>query len=93
MRWHRAVWWEHSAAMLRETAFEAALRQVLSGGGDTDTNACIVGGLVGARVGIAGIPAHMGRAVLACDTAQGRPRPAWLQTRDAMRLATELLGA
>lgn len=42
--------------LLRETPFEVALREVLSGGGDTDTNACILGGLVGARVGLAGTP-------------------------------------
>lgn len=73
------------------TSFEDALRQVLAGGGDTDTNACIVGGLVGARVGLAAIPEQMSRAVLECDTAKGRPRPSWLQTRDALTLANELL--
>lgn len=76
--------------LLRETTFVNALRQVLSGGGDTDTNACIVGGLVGARVGLAGIPEQMSRAVLSCDTAKGRPRPPWLRTKDAATLATEL---
>lgn len=77
--------------LLLETPFVTALRQVLAGGGDTDTNACIVGGLVGARVGFAAIPEHMSLAVLECDTAIGRPRPPWLQTRDAMTLATDLL--
>jgi ADP-ribosylglycohydrolase len=74
-----------------DTPFEDALRQVLVGGGDTDTNACIVGGLVGARVGLAAIPEQMSRAVLECDTAKGRPRPPWLQTRDALTVATALL--
>lgn len=74
----------------QETPFALALRQVLAGGGDTDTNACIVGGLVGARVGLSGIPEQMKRAVLECDTAKGRPRPAWLQTRDALPLAIQL---
>ena len=75
----------------QETPFALALRQVLAGGGDTDTNACIVSGLVGARVGLSGIPEQMKRAVLECDTATGRPRPAWLQTRDALTLAIQLL--
>lgn len=74
-----------------QTSFEDALRQVLAGGGDTDTNACIVGGLVGARMGLAAIPAQMSRAVLECDTANGRPRPTWLQARDALALASSLL--
>jgi ADP-ribosyl-[dinitrogen reductase] hydrolase len=77
--------------MLRETSFTEALRQVLTCGGDSDTNACIVGGLVGARVGIDGIPAHMTSAVLKCDTHAGRPRPDWLTTRDALELAEALL--
>jgi ADP-ribosylglycohydrolase len=75
----------------RETPFEDAVRQVLADGGDTDTNACIVGGLVGARVGLAAIPEQMSRAVLECDTAKGRPRPPWLQTRDALTVTTALL--
>ncbi len=77
--------------LLRETTFVSAMRQVLSGGGDTDTNACIVGGLVGARVGLAGIPEQMSRAVLSCDSAKGRPRPPWLRTKDTLTLSTELL--
>ena len=77
--------------LLRETVYVDALRQVLSGGGDTDTNACIVGGLIGARIGLAGIPESMSRAVLSCDTATGRPRPPWLRTKDALALANKLI--
>ena len=77
--------------MLRGTTFAEALRQVLSCGGDTDTNACIVGGLVGARIGIEGIPEHMTQSVLECNTLVGRPRPDWLSTRGAMNIASELL--
>lgn len=77
--------------MLRGTSFGDALHQVLSCGGDTDTNACIVGGLVGARVSIEGIPDHMIKSVLECDTRQGRPRPDWLSTRGAMDIAGNLV--
>lgn len=53
-----------------------AMRQVLSGGGDTDTNACIVGGLVGARVGASHFPGLWRKAVPGCDSSTGRqPRP------------------
>jgi ADP-ribosylglycohydrolase len=65
----------------RGSTFAQALRLTLAGGGDTDTNACIVGGLAGALHGIEGIPAAMRNAVLQCDTAAGRPRPGFLQTR------------
>ena len=77
--------------MLRGTSFGDALHQVLSCGGDTDTNTCIVGGLVGARVGIEGIPEHMTQSVLQCNTLEGRPRPDWLSTRNAKDIARALL--
>lgn len=35
------------------------MREVISLGGDTDTNACIVGGLIGAIVGDSNIPNDM----------------------------------
>mgnify|MGYP001564498191 CR=1 FL=1 len=38
------------------TDFRAALKEAVEAGGDTDTNAAIVGSLVGANVGIEGIP-------------------------------------
>ncbi|CAN5402449.1 hypothetical protein BH11PSE7_BH11PSE7_36830 [soil metagenome] len=78
--------------MLSGTAFADALHSVLACGGDTDTNACIVGGLVGARVGATGIPKEMIQAVLTCDTSKGRLRPDWLRTHDALQLSGKLLG-
>lgn len=63
------------------SGYEQALRQVLAGGGDTDTNACIVGGLVGANCGVHEVPQQMVRAVLECDAQHGRHRPEWLRTR------------
>lgn len=39
-------------------AIDAALPSVIACGGDTDTVAAIVGGIVGARCGVEGIPAH-----------------------------------
>lgn len=51
------------ATFLRHpTDFRAALREAVEAGGDTDTNAAIVGSLVGANVGLEGIPEEwMGR--------------------------------
>jgi ADP-ribosyl-[dinitrogen reductase] hydrolase len=63
------------------TSYIDAIFETLSGGGDTDTNACIVGGLVGAYHGERGIPEPMREAVLRCDTQKGRSRPEFLQTR------------
>jgi len=64
-----------------KTSYINAIFETLIGGGDTDTNACIVGGLVGAYNGEEGIPGPMKEAILQCDTQKGRPRPEFLQTR------------
>ena len=39
-----------------QSSYEEAMRSVISAGGDTDTNACIVGGLIGAANGLSDIP-------------------------------------
>lgn len=76
--------------LLEESSFEDALRATLAGGGDTDTNACIVGALVGALHGIDGIPTTLGEGILQCDTRLGHLRPDWLQAGDALNLAAQL---
>lgn len=43
-------------ALLRFDAFEPALRHVVGLGGDTDTNAAVAGALLGAFVGVDGLP-------------------------------------
>lgn len=79
--------------LVRGTSYEDALRDTLLGGGDTDTNACIVGGLLGARFGAAAIPRAMRDAVLGCDTRAGKnPRPDELHPRDVPALVAVLLG-
>ncbi|WP_170285883.1 ADP-ribosylglycohydrolase family protein [Propionivibrio limicola] len=67
--------------LLNKTSYYEALAIILSGGGDTDTNACIVGGLLGALHGAQGIPELMRSALLNCDVKKGQLRPEWLQTR------------
>ncbi len=74
------------------SSWEDAIRETLAGGGDTDTNACIVGGLLGARWGASAIPPAMREAVLACDyAAGGQPRPEELHPRAAPSLVQALL--
>jgi len=74
------------------TSYLDALRETLLGGGDTDTNACIVGGLVGARVGMNGIPMELLTPVLEGDTQRGKnPRPDEYHPRHARSLVRELL--
>lgn len=57
------------------SSFESAMRATLAGGGDAHSNAAAVGGLVGAAVGISGIPERWVRAVLSCKTTLGQDRP------------------
>lgn len=66
----------HAFRNLRDgRTFEAAMRATLAGGGQTHTNAMVVGGLIGAAVGISGIPERWLRAVLTSDTTDGESRP------------------
>jgi ADP-ribosylglycohydrolase len=76
--------------LMLATPFIEALRETLAGGGDTDTNGCIVGGLMGALHGEDGIPERMRAVVLKCDTPLGQPRPEFFWTRDAAALADRL---
>ena len=78
--------------LLLGTAWERAVRETLLGGGDTDTNACIVGGLVGAAVGASGVPEGALKAVLKAEQAFGRRRPEWLHPRAAPELVLRLVG-
>ena len=64
----------------QKSGFREALSETLAAGGDTDTNACIVGGLIGAYRGInkliqSSATSPMFHAVLSCDTQAGQKRP------------------
>jgi ADP-ribosylglycohydrolase len=78
--------------LLAGTSYVEAIAETLRGGGDTDTNACIVGGLLGARWGVSAIPESMKQAVLECDPARGaHARPEELHPRHVERLVNQLL--
>lgn len=78
--------------LIRQTPYVQALAHTLAGGGDTDTNACIVGGLVGALHGRKGLPGTMIQKLMACDTSLGHLRPGWLTTGEIGELIEKLLG-
>lgn len=83
---------------LRHTASPAeAIVQTIGGGGDTDTNAAIVGALLGAVHGLDAFPRPWVDTVLACRPAASapgveRPRPELYWPTDALALAARLLG-
>ena len=62
--------------------YHDAIRMTIQQGGDTDTNACIVGGMIGALVGIGKIPKKMVQTLLGLDCRKAnRPRPDFLSVR------------
>lgn len=76
----------------QNTPYLDALRTVLQGGGDTDTNACITGGLVGARWGFSTIPLPMFDKLIECRTIGGtHSRPWWFRSFAARSLTSGLL--
>jgi ADP-ribosyl-[dinitrogen reductase] hydrolase len=77
--------------LAKASTYETAITETLLGGGDTDTNACIVGGLIGALHGVSSIPHVMTQALLVCDTESGRPRPAVYSTSELKRLVSDLI--
>eukprot|EP01022_Parablepharisma_sp_SALTPOND_P013207 TRINITY_DN1742_c0_g1_i1.p1 TRINITY_DN1742_c0_g1~~TRINITY_DN1742_c0_g1_i1.p1 ORF type:complete len:421 (-),score=13.92 TRINITY_DN1742_c0_g1_i1:30-1292(-) len=61
--------------------YEEAIRITLKQGGDTDTNACIVGGMIGAAIGYSRIPQKMVKTILSFSaekSGKGIKRPNWL---------------
>ncbi|DBA80145.1 TPA: hypothetical protein ACH3X2_007620 [Trebouxia sp. C0005] len=74
-----------------QSSYEEAISDVLSMGGDTDTNAAIVGGLMGALHGASGIPRYMKEPVLARDSnSPGIPRQDFLTTRTLPEVCRQL---
>jgi ADP-ribosyl-[dinitrogen reductase] hydrolase len=82
----------HAFRHLRlQSSYLNAILETIMGGGDTDTNACIVGGMVGALKGEDGIPEQLVQSLLNCDTKKGRPRPDFLQTKVQLPLMLDRL--
>ncbi len=79
--------------LLDGTSYLEGLKATLEGGGDTDTNACIVGGLLGALHGYSELPQYLVQKLLKCDTDKGRARPLWLRTTSALELADSLVSS
>lgn len=78
--------------LLLGTAWDLAVRETLLSGGDTDTNACIVGGLVGAAAGVHSMPVKAREAVILSDHALGRARPEWVHPRGVRGAVARVMG-
>ncbi|MDF1664005.1 MAG: ADP-ribosylglycohydrolase family protein, partial [Planctomycetota bacterium] len=73
--------------LLNADSFEAGLVETVMAGGDTDTNGCIAGALLGAFYGEDAIPMSWRQTIVNCMTDRG----ADYQNGDARELAVELL--
>ena len=75
--------------------YAKAVKEAVQLGGDTDTNGCIVGGMIGALVGVQNIDDHMLRTTLSYDCAKnGRIRPEFLSVqRHALKNIDKLIKA
>lgn len=87
MGWVKIAFTNAFHHLLQGSTFEEGIRQTTRMGGDSDTNAAILGPLLGARDGWETIPRHWVRAVLTCRT--HRPHVYW--PTDALALAENLL--
>ena len=79
--------------LYRGVSYKKALLETLAKGGDTDTNACIVGGLIGALQGVEKLPPESVSNVMSCNTHQGQPRPEKYTVKPVVRNLKELCGA
>mmetsp|Transcript_102710 Transcript_102710/g.244847 ORF Transcript_102710/g.244847 Transcript_102710/m.244847 type:complete len:563 (+) Transcript_102710:54-1742(+) len=73
------------------TSFEEAMRAILAGGGDSSSTASITGALLGAALGVEGIPERWLRAVLACDQSHGQSRPTEFHPKEIPGLCKRIL--
>lgn len=83
--------------LLHAESLEEGIVQTVSSGGDTDTNGCIAGALLGAVHGIEAVPIRWREKILSCRPEAGqahirRPRPPLYWPTDALQLAEHLVG-
>lgn len=82
MGWIRHAWILAFQHLKAGSSWEVGMKETLVLGGDTDTNACIVGGLLGALHGVDALPRHAMEAVKKPHDL----RPLWLQPHAWMNL-------
>ena len=76
--------------MYRGTSYKKAVLETLAKGGDTDTNACIVGGLIGALHGVEKLPPESVSNMMSCNTDNGQPRAEKYTVKPVVRNLREL---
>ncbi|CAG9315623.1 unnamed protein product [Blepharisma stoltei] len=79
-------------SLLAGDRYLEAVEKILSGGGDTDTNACIIGSLIASADGLSALPIEKVNRVLAWSpTLGGIKRPKWLRPSSCISLIDSLI--
>lgn len=93
MGWAKIGFTHAFRQLLSGQSYVDSISQTLALGGDTDTNAAIVGGLVGAAVGFEALPADYVQKVTTYqyETMGGRSRPEFLDQTVVVQQVEELL--
>lgn len=65
--WIRIAFTYSFSIFLENRNFEDSIKEMLLFGGDTDTNSCILGGLLGASEGLNNIPLYFQNIILNFD--------------------------
>lgn len=74
--------------------YKKILRAVIHSGGDTDTNACIVGGMLGSIIGVSGLPAEYLKKCLDVDLLKTKvEREAKYHPREGFNIVYKLFKA
>lgn len=94
--WVLIAWQNALFQLLHAPDLKTGVINTIKQGGDTDTNACICGALLGAVYGVEAIPEQWRDAVLNCRPKMGaahvhRPRPECFWGVDALELAEQLV--
>ena len=92
MGWAK-IGFTHAFGHLKKgSGYVEAMRETLGIGGDTDTNAAIVGGLIGALVGVEGLPQDYRDKVTSYtyESKRGQRRPDFLNQTEIVQQVEEL---
>lgn len=88
----RIAWtYAMSALLKKQNNFCKGMREILEKGGDTDTNGCIYGGLIGAALGFKSLPKELVEKVLNCKHEYQR-RPPQFHPKELVKLLPDIIG-
>ena len=85
--------WTYGFIFLKQKAidYEKVIEEMIAKGGDTDTNACIVGGLIGSAIGLRNIKAEYIEKMMKCDVLKSKnSRDPFFNPKNGLKLGNML---